>query len=54
MEFLYDYNALPFYTQEDIFTGAGAKVIRAGADPVQVVNARRGMVTAQTASGRRR
>ena len=41
-------------SQEDVFTRDGAAVIRAGADPSRVVNARRGMVTAQTASGRRR
>lgn len=41
-------------SQEDVFTRDGATVIRAGADPVQVVNARRGMTTAQTPSGRRR
>lgn len=35
------------YSQEDIFTKSGAEAIRAGADPVQVVNARRGMRVAQ-------
>jgi len=35
------------YSQEDIFTKAGAEAIRAGADPAQVVNARRGMQVAQ-------
>lgn len=35
------------YSQEDIFTDAGAKVIREGADIGQVVNARAGMSTAQ-------
>ena len=37
------------YSQEDIFTAAGAKAIRDGADINQVVNARRGMSTAQIA-----
>lgn len=35
------------YSQEDTFTRAGAEAIRLGADPGQVVNARRGMSTAQ-------
>jgi hypothetical protein len=35
------------YSQEDIFTKAGAKAIRDGADVTQVVNARRGMAPAQ-------
>lgn len=35
------------YSQEDVFTKAGAEAIRAGADPTQVVNARRGMRVAQ-------
>ena len=35
------------YSQEDIFTRAGARAIRDGADPGRVVNARRGMRTAQ-------
>lgn len=35
------------YSQEDIFTKAGAEAIRDGADPGQVVNARRGMKPAQ-------
>lgn len=39
--------------QARIFTNAGAEAIRNGADINQVVNARRGMNTAQTASGRR-
>ena len=30
-------------SQEDVFTKAGAKAIRDGADPTQIVNARRGM-----------
>ena len=33
--------------REKAFTKAGAEAIRLGADPVKVVNARRGMVTAQ-------
>ena len=35
------------YSQEDVFTKAGAQAIRDGADMAQVVNARRGMTTAQ-------
>ena len=35
------------YSQEDVFTKAGAQAIRDGADLSQVVNARRGMSTAQ-------
>ena len=38
---------LGLYSQEDIFTKAGAQAIRDGADINQVVNARRGMRTAQ-------
>lgn len=34
------------YSQEDIFTEAGAKAIRDGADISQVINARRGVTTA--------
>lgn len=34
------------YSQEDIFTKAGAEAIRKGADINQIVNARRGMYTA--------
>ncbi|WP_434080883.1 hypothetical protein [Sanguibacter sp. Z1732] len=34
--------------QERIFTKAGAEAIRNGADPTQVVNARRGMSRAQS------
>ena len=34
------------------FTKAGAEAIRLGADPAKVVNARRGMSTATSASGR--
>ncbi len=40
--------------QDKAFTKAGAAVIREGADISKVVNARRGMSTAQTATGRRR
>lgn len=40
--------------QDKAFTVAGAEAVRLGADPSQVVNARRGMDTAQDASGRRR
>lgn len=40
---------LRLYSQEDIFTKAGAEVIRRGADISQVVNARAGMSTAQVA-----
>lgn len=35
------------YSQEDVFTKAGAEAVRLGADIRQVVNARRGMYTAQ-------
>lgn len=38
---------LGLYSQEDMFTVAGARAIRDGADLSQVVNARRGMHTAQ-------
>ena len=38
--------------REKAFTVAGAEAIRLGADPVQVVNARRGMSTAQPGRGR--
>lgn len=40
--------------QDKAFTAAGAEAIRNGADVSKVVNARRGMSTAQTATGRRR
>lgn len=40
--------------QDRVFTKTGAEAIRAGADVGKVVNARRGMNTAQTATGRRR
>lgn len=39
------------YSQEDIFTDAGAQAIRMGADPGRVVNARAGMYTAQILRG---
>lgn len=38
--------------QDRAFTKAGAEAIRLGADPAKVVNARRGMSTATSASGR--
>lgn len=42
------------YSQEDVFTKAGAQAIRDGADVTRVVNARRGMSTAaRGTSGRR-
>ena len=40
------------YSQEDVFTVAGARAIRDGADMAQVVNARRGMTTAQVGAER--
>lgn len=40
--------------QDSVFTKAGAEAIRNGADLNQVVNARRGMSSVVTASGRRR
>jgi len=40
--------------QSRTFTKAGAEAIREGADIAKVVNARRGMSTAQTVTGRRR
>lgn len=40
-------NEAGVYSQEDIFTKAGAQAIRDGADLNQVVNARRGMAPAQ-------
>lgn len=48
------FQSLPKTEQDRIFTKAGAEAIRAGADIGKVVNARRGMNTAQTATGRRR
>lgn len=41
------FDALPKSEQDRVFTSAGAEAIRLGADPTQVVNARRGMRTAQ-------
>lgn len=41
------FNGLSRAEQDRVFTGAGARAIRAGADPAQVVNARRGMYTTQ-------
>lgn len=41
------FDSLPEAEQDRIFTNAGAEAIRNGADPVQVVNARRGMSRAQ-------
>lgn len=38
--------------QDRAFTKAGAEAIRLGADPAKVINARRGMNTATSASGR--
>ncbi len=42
------FDSLPEPMQEKLFTKAGAEAIRDGADVDQVVNARRGMSTAQT------
>jgi hypothetical protein len=47
------FDSLPAAEQDRIFTKAGAEAIREGADINQVVNARRGMNTATTPSGRR-
>lgn len=41
------FDSLSKAEQDRVFTGAGAEAIRLGADPSQVVNARRGMRTAQ-------
>lgn len=41
------FDSLPAAEQERVFTKAGAAVIREGADPSQVVNARRGMTKSQ-------
>lgn len=46
------FDSLPAAEQDRIFTKAGAEAIREGADINQVVNARRGMSTAPTATGR--
>src|SRR5690606_25895161 len=52
------FDSLDAAEQDRIFTQAGAEAIRLGADPAQVVNARRGMAYAQdevvTYSGMRR
>lgn len=48
------FDSLSPEVQARVFTVAGAKAIREGADISQVVNARRGMTTAASASGRRR
>lgn len=40
------FDAMPRAEQERVFGKGGAEAIRAGADPAQVVNARRGMYTA--------
>lgn len=45
------FNGLSRAEQDRVFTAAGARAIREGADPAQVVNARRGMYTT-TAYGR--
>lgn len=42
------FDSLSKADQDRIFTGAGAEAIRSGADISQVVNARRGMTTAQS------
>ena len=47
------FDTLSAAEQDRIFTKAGAEAIREGADINQVVNARRGMNTATTATGRR-
>lgn len=41
------FESLSAAEQDRVFTNAGAEAIRLGADPTQVVNARRGMKTAQ-------
>lgn len=46
------FEALSPAEQERAFTKAGAEAIRLGADPASVVNARRGMTTATSPSGR--
>ncbi|WP_377978823.1 hypothetical protein, partial [Bacillus cereus] len=46
------FNSLSAAEQERVFGAAGARAIREGADPISVVNARRGMTTAD-AYGRR-
>jgi hypothetical protein len=47
------FQSIPEAEQNRIFTKAGAEAIRLGADPAKVVNARRGMSTTVTKSGRR-
>lgn len=47
------FNSLSTAEQDRIFTNAGARAVRDGADVGQVVNARRGMSTLTTPSGRR-
>ena len=46
------FDAMSRADQDRAFTKAGAEAIRLGADPAKVVNARRGMSTATSASGR--
>lgn len=46
------YEAMGARDREKAFTVAGAEAIRLGADPVQVVNARRGMSSSQVPLGR--
>lgn len=46
------FDSLDVAQQERLFTKAGAQAIRDGADMAQVVNARRGMATAQVGSER--
>ena len=41
------FESLSEVEQNRVFTNSGAEAIRAGADPLQVVNARRGMHVAQ-------
>jgi hypothetical protein len=48
------FDSLSKAEQDRVFTKAGAEAIRNGADIGKVVNARRGMSTAQTATGRLR
>ena len=48
------FDSLPEDQQDRVFTKSGAQAIRDGADIGQVVNARRGMASTVTASGRRR
>lgn len=48
------FDSLTVAEQDRVFTKAGAEAIRDGADPAQVVNARRGMSTTVGPTGRRR